>query len=65
MKKSGIKYFMTTKLAWNQINKVPYDTMMWRGIDGSEIFTHLITTLGVGQSEADFFPSETDTAPAG
>lgn len=55
MKKSGIKYFMTTKLAWNQINKVPYDTMMWRGIDGSEIFTHLITTLGVGQSEADFF----------
>lgn len=55
MKKSGIKYFMTTKLAWNQINKVPYDTMMWRGIDGSEIFTHLITTLGVGQSETDFF----------
>lgn len=55
MKKSGIKYFMTTKLAWNQINKVPYDTMMWRGIDGSEIFTHLITTLGVGQSESDFF----------
>lgn len=55
MKKSGIKYFMTTKLAWNQINKIPYDTMMWRGIDGSEIFTHLITTLGVGQSEADFF----------
>lgn len=55
MKKSGIQYFMTTKLAWNQINKVPYDTMMWRGIDGSEIFTHLITTLGVGQSEADFF----------
>lgn len=55
MKKSGIQYFMTTKLAWNQINKVPYDTMMWKGIDGSEIFTHLITTLGVGQSEADFF----------
>lgn len=55
MKRSGIKYFMTTKLAWNQINKVPYDTMMWRGIDGSEILTHLITTLGVGQSEDNFF----------
>ena len=27
MKKCGIKYFMTTKLAWNQFNKVPYDTM--------------------------------------
>ena len=55
MKRSGIDYFMTTKLAWNQINKVPYDTMMWRGIDGSEILTHLITTLGVGQDEKNFF----------
>lgn len=55
MKRSGIQYFMTTKLAWNQINKVPYDTMMWRGIDGSEILTHLITTLGVGQDEENFF----------
>lgn len=55
MKKSGIQYFMTTKLAWNQVNKVPYDTMMWKGIDGTEILTHLITTLGVGQSEEDFF----------
>ena len=55
MKRSGIDYFMTTKLAWNQVNKVPYDTMMWKGIDGSEIFTHLITTLGIGQDEKDFF----------
>lgn len=55
MKKSGIKYFMTTKLAWNQFNKVPNDTMLWRGIDGSEILTHLITTLGVGQPETNFF----------
>jgi len=55
MKKCGIDYFMTTKLAWNQFNKVPFDTFMWRGIDGTEVFTHLITTLGVGQSAANFF----------
>lgn len=55
MKKCGIDYFMTTKLAWNQINKVPYDTMRWRGIDGTEILTHLITTLGVGQPVENFF----------
>ncbi len=55
MKKCGIDYFMTTKLAWNQFNKVPYDTMMWRGIDGTEVLTHLITTLGVGQPVANFF----------
>ncbi len=55
MKKSGIDYFMTTKLAWNQFDKIPNDTFMWRGIDGTEIFTHLITTLGVGQNTNDFF----------
>ncbi|MDO4482443.1 MAG: alpha-mannosidase [Bacillota bacterium] len=55
MKKCGIDYFMTTKLAWNQFNKVPYDTMMWRGIDGSEVFTHLITTLSVAQPVSKYF----------
>lgn len=55
MKRSGIDYFMTTKLAWNQINKVPHDTFMWRGIDGTEVLTHLITTLGVGQDVENFF----------
>ena len=55
MKKCGIDYFMTTKLAWNQFNKIPYDTMMWRGIDGTEVLTHLITTLGVNQPIKDFF----------
>lgn len=55
MKKCGIDYFMTTKLSWNQFNKIPYDTMRWRGIDGSEVLTHLITTLGVKQPVTDFF----------
>lgn len=44
MKKCGMKYFMTTKISWNQYNHFPYDTFMWRGIDGTEIFTHFITT---------------------
>lgn len=44
MKKSGMKYFMTTKISWNQYNHFPYDTFWWKGIDGSEIFTHFITT---------------------
>lgn len=55
MKKSGIDYFMTTKLAWNQFNKIPNDTLMWRGIDGTEVFTHLITTVGVGQDTKEEF----------
>ncbi len=55
MKKCGIDYFMTTKLAWNQFNKVPYDTMRWRGIDGSEVLTYLVTTLEIGQPVENFF----------
>lgn len=55
MKKCGIDYFMTTKLAWNQFNKIPYDTLMWKGIDGTKVLTHLITTLGVKQSIKDYF----------
>lgn len=44
MKKSDMDYFMTTKISWNQYNHFPYDTFIWKGIDGSEIFTHFITT---------------------
>ena len=44
MKKTGLKYFMTTKLGWNEKNKFPYDTMIWEGIDGSEILAYFITT---------------------
>jgi len=44
LKKSDIRYFMTTKISWNQFNKLPYDTFLWKGIDGTEILTHFITT---------------------
>lgn len=44
LKKSGIHTFMTTKISWNQYNRMPHDTFHWRGIDGSEVLTHFITT---------------------
>lgn len=44
LKKSGIETFMTTKISWNQYNRLPHDTFKWRGIDGSEILTHFVTT---------------------
>ncbi len=40
----GIPYFMTTKISWNETNCMPHDTFMWRGVDGSEVLTHFITT---------------------
>ncbi|THF83281.1 alpha-mannosidase [Cohnella fermenti] len=42
--KSGIGTFMTTKISWNQYNRMPHDTFVWRGIDGSEVLTHFVTT---------------------
>ncbi|GJM77454.1 hypothetical protein HMSSN036_96700 [Paenibacillus macerans] len=44
LRKSGFDTFMTTKISWNQYNRMPHDTFKWRGIDGSEVLTHFITT---------------------
>ncbi len=44
LKKSRIDYFMTTKLGWNEFNQIPNDTFLWKGIDGTEVLTYLITT---------------------
>ncbi|MEQ2468635.1 alpha-mannosidase [Niallia hominis] len=44
LKQSGIETFMTTKISWNQYNRMPHDTFQWRGIDGTEILTHFVTT---------------------
>ncbi|MFD1905359.1 hypothetical protein ACFSQ7_16810 [Paenibacillus rhizoplanae] len=44
LRKSGIDTFMTTKISWSQYNRMPHDTFQWRGIDGSEVLTHFITT---------------------
>ena len=40
MKKAGIEYFLTQKISWSQFNKFPHHTFIWKGIDGTEIFTH-------------------------
>lgn len=49
MKGCGIKYFLTTKLSWNDTNVFPYDTFYWEGIDKSKVFVH--TSSGGGKPE--------------
>lgn len=44
MKKSGLDYFFTSKMNWNETNKLPNDTFYWQGIDGSSILTQFLTT---------------------
>ena len=41
---SGVKYFYTTKMDWNDLNTFPAHTFSWRGLDGSEVLTHLNRT---------------------
>lgn len=41
--KSGIDWFVTSKISWNDTNKMPYDTFHWIGIDGSLINTYFLT----------------------
>lgn len=40
--KSGNTVFMTQKLSWSQHNKFPHQSFRWKGIDGTEIFTHML-----------------------
>lgn len=35
-----IKYFLTQKISWNQVNKFPHNTFWWQGIDGTRVWSH-------------------------
>lgn len=55
LRKSGIDAFMTTKISWNQYNRMPHDTFRWRGIDGTDILTHFITTPDMPDNHAPYY----------
>ncbi len=40
MQLAGIRRFLTIKLSWNQFNKLPANTFLWEGLDGSRVLTH-------------------------
>jgi alpha-mannosidase len=44
IKQAGLDYFMTTKIGWNQYNRLPYDSFWWQGLDGTRVLTHFICT---------------------
>jgi len=37
---SGARWFLTSKLCWNDTDKMPHQTFHWQGIDGSRVLTH-------------------------
>lgn len=44
MRGCGVKYFLTTKMSWNDTNVFPYDTFYWKGMDGSQVLVHFNRT---------------------
>jgi alpha-mannosidase len=52
---AGLKYFMTIKIGWSQYNRMPYDTFLWQGLDGSQILTHFSTIPEVGSEYASTY----------
>lgn len=55
LQKSGVDRFFTTKISWNETNKLPYDMFLWQGIDGTEVFTCFGTARDLPR------PDESDT----
>jgi alpha-mannosidase len=48
---AGVRYFLTQKISWNQINRFPHHSFHWQGIDGSTVLAHM-------------FPEDTYNSPA-
>lgn len=47
MKGCGVNQLVTTKLGWNDTNKMPHDSFIWRGVDGSEVYAYFMTAQDV------------------
>ena len=43
LRKSGVDWFVTSKISWNDTNEIPYNIFSWRGIDGTEINSYFLT----------------------
>ncbi len=42
----GVEFFCTSKIAWNDTTRFPYDTFTWQGIDGSTVLAHYTVIQG-------------------
>lgn len=57
IQQAGLKYFMTIKIGWSQYNRLPYDTFLWQGLDGTRILTHFSTVTEPGSPFASTYNS--------
>jgi alpha-mannosidase len=56
LKQAGVDYFVSNKMStWNDTNRFPYNTFIWRGLDGSKVCAsvppvHFITWMDPNQA---------------
>jgi alpha-mannosidase len=66
-KKSGIDYFVTQKMTWNDTNKLPFKLFWWESPDGSKVlayFPHDYVNLNLNPVRlADDFAAARERAP--
>ncbi len=62
-KKSGIDYFVTQKISWNDTTQFPYKLFWWQSPDGSRILTYFphdyvntLDSVKIAGDAADLFP---------
>jgi alpha-mannosidase len=60
-KRSGIDYFVTQKLTWNETNKLPLKLFWWQSPDGSRVLTYF---PGAYDQSTDAVGSASDLAAA-
>lgn len=52
-KKSGIDYFVTQKMGWNETNHLPLKLFWWQSPDGSRVLTYFPHGYGNGTNPVD------------
>ena len=52
-KKSGIDYFVTQKMSWNDTNQLPLKLFWWQAPDGSRVLTYFPRGYGNGTNPID------------
>ncbi len=49
--KSGVEKFVTSKISWNEFNRMPHEIFDWQGIDGTKTLAYFMTTQQKIQDE--------------
>lgn len=67
MRAAGCRDFLSQKLSWNEVDRMPHHTFWWQGIDGSRVFTHFppVDTYNSDLSPRELLHAENEYAEKG